>query len=103
MTFGLWSSSSLLCLSPFPFPLPLPLLAGVREPVLVPWLPLTPAPLFVLPVVVVSMLEVFADGEDGEDGRSDCVPPKEAFCIVARWRSFGAGKLDFLSIASTVR
>ena len=74
----------------------LPLFAPL-EPGLVP-LPLA-APEFVDPAVTVSTELVFAAAE------LECVEDEEEVlvCAVGRFRSLGAGKLDFLSMASTVR
>jgi hypothetical protein len=46
--------------------------------------------------------ELGRTGEVGELEFSDWTEPILAFRVSCRWRNFGAGKLDFLSIASTV-
>lgn len=61
--------------------------------------------------MTVSTLEVLAvaasvpePGGFGDDAfAAGRLLPVEEFCVVVRCRSLGAGKLDFLSIASTVR
>ena len=109
ITFGLCSSSSALfppSFFPFPLILGLPLTAGAAEERAVPSPgPSIEGPLFVPLALTLSTPEVFAEGEVGELERNACVPPSEAFCVAAVFRclSFGAGKLDFLSMASTVR
>lgn len=99
--FGLWSansSPSTLGLDPllaFPLPLALSPSEGVTVD-LPPWGLLL---LFVLPAVTVSTPLVLPTSPEE---RRDWTPPNEAFVETGRCRSFGLGKLDFLSIASTV-
>jgi hypothetical protein len=94
ITLGLTSSSSPLIL----LPLSLPALPGLTPL----GLPGLPPPLFVLPAVTASIALVLALAPPPEaDPVLAALPEEET--LLGRCRSFGAGKLDFLSIASTVR
>lgn len=57
-------------------------------------------PLFVPLADTASTLEVFADDAAGAEGEA---PLDDVFWVVGLCRNRGAGKFDFLSIASTVR
>jgi hypothetical protein len=106
MTFGLWSCNSSLPAAP-PAPASELFLASLALP-----FPL-PGPKFVVFAVTVSVplvlaFAVFESEEAGLTGEiealefNDCTDPMLAFLVGCLCRNFGAGKLDFLSIASTV-